>query len=336
MRTRGRPTSRIAVLVLLCGSAACSRHRQEDVRFVNGDVALAGTLVLPSGPGPHPAVVFVHGDGADTRDGYRFLAERFAKRGVAALIYDKRGAGASSGDWQSSRFTDLAADALAAVDLLVRRGDIDSRRIGLWGGSQGGWIAPLAASRSRHVHFLIVTSGPATGPAALATYKSVRRVRDAGFSDGAVRQVEALMNLQFRILRTGTGWSELDMQVQQARQQPWYRHVAVMRHSPWESSWMSYGADIDFDPVPIFEALNIPALFLLGERDPETPVAETAAALLRIGRDRKKDFTVRVFDGADHQIELPRFIRSRPRYAPGYIELMVHWTLERGSRARNP
>ena len=328
LRYMYKPIILIALSIFL---SSCFSYHEEEARFQNGSVSLSGTLFIPSGKGPRPAVVFVHGDGPDTRESYRFFADLFARRGVAALIYDKRGAGASTGDWRQSRFNDLADDALAGVQLLRSRDDINPTQIGLWGGSQGGWIAPLAASRSKDVTFLIIKSGPAVGPAQLATYKSVTRVRNAGFSPEVIQQVTALMNLQFDILRTGKGWDKLEAEVQKVRNESWYRYVAVMRYSTWDSTWMHYGEDIDFNPVPIFGKLNIPVLSLLGEVDVETPVRETVATLERIKKERSKDLTVIVFPGADHQIELPRQAKNRPRYAPGYIDTMVNWTLERVS-----
>lgn len=322
---------RLILIVVSILLSSCFSFREEEVRFRNSDVILSGTLFIPSGKGPHPVIVFIHGDGHETREGYRFFAELFARQGVAALIYDKRGAGSSTGDWRKSRFSDLADDALAAVQLLKNCNDINPKQIGLWGGSQGGWIAPLAASHSKDVAFLIIKSGSGVGPAKLATYKSVTRVRNAGYSPEVIEQVTALMNLQFDILRTGKGWEKLEAEVQKVRNESWYRHVAVMRHSAWDSSWMNYGADIDFDPVPVFENLNIPVLSLLGESDVETPVQETAAILKRIKKERNKDFTVKVFPGAEHQIELPRQVKSRPNYAPGYLDTMTGWTLERVS-----
>ena len=318
----------IALAILL---SSCFSYREEEVRFSNGDVILSGTLYLPSKTGSHPAMVFVHGDGPDTREGYRFFAELLARRGFAVLIYDKRGTGSSTGDWQKSRFSDLADDALAGVRFLKNRQDINPQKIGLWGGSQGGWIAPLAASRSKDGAFLIIKSGPGIGPAELATYKSVTRVRNAGYSPEVIKQVIDLMNLQFDILRSGKGWEKLDAAVQKIKNESWYRHVAVMRHSTWDSSWMNYGADIDFDPVPVFEKLDIPVLFLLGASDPETPVPETVSILERIRKEKNKDFTVKVFPDADHQIELPRQVKNRPRYAPGYLDTMIKWALEKVS-----
>src|SRR5712692_7886380 len=86
--------------------------KQEEVSFRNGDVTLSGTLLLPSTEAPHPAVVFLHGSGSEGRYAARFLAEYFTRHGIAALIYDKRGVGKSTGDWKRSDFNDLAGDAI--------------------------------------------------------------------------------------------------------------------------------------------------------------------------------------------------------------------------------
>ena len=107
--------------------------KQEEVSFRNGDVTLSGTLLLPLTKEPHTAVVFLHGAGAEGRFASRFLAEHFTRYGIAALIYDKRGVGKSTGDWRRSDFSDLAEDAIAAVCLLQQRKEINPQQIGIYG-----------------------------------------------------------------------------------------------------------------------------------------------------------------------------------------------------------
>src|SRR5579883_2785037 len=107
--------------------------REEEVAFHNGSVRLGGTLLLPQLPDAQrlcPGVALVHGSGDDPRDDYRIFAEYFAARGIATLIYDKRGVGASTGNWRSGTFAELAGDALAAVHLLAARPEIDPQRMG--------------------------------------------------------------------------------------------------------------------------------------------------------------------------------------------------------------
>src|SRR5207248_683452 len=131
------------------GDAKPDTFRSEELTIPAGDLRLAGTLYLPvSGP-PAPAVVFVHGAGPAVRGGgYHELARHFARKGVAALIYDKRGCGASTGDWTRAGLHDLAEDALACVRLLRGRPDIHPAQVGLWGLSQGASVIPTAAGRS--------------------------------------------------------------------------------------------------------------------------------------------------------------------------------------------
>ena len=132
-------------------------------------VTLAATLQLPStGRAPYPAIVLAHGSGRITRNQMRWMGDRLLAMGLAVLTYDKRGVGESTGTYVNvgtarsiEVFDYLADDALACVAVLKGRKDIDAKRIGLGGNSQAGWIIPLAASKSKDVAFLVVTSGPA-------------------------------------------------------------------------------------------------------------------------------------------------------------------------------
>jgi uncharacterized protein len=107
-----------------------------EVRIANAEVDLAGTLLQPSCSSPVPAVVLIHGAGPEKRNGagnmLRDAAVQFASHGIAALIYDKRGNGNSSGDWTKANFTDLADDALAGVGFLQTRADINPGCVGVW------------------------------------------------------------------------------------------------------------------------------------------------------------------------------------------------------------
>jgi acetyl esterase/lipase len=131
-------------------------YSENDVVFGNGDVTLSGSLYIPRGGGLHPAIVMLHGSGPETRWGAnRFWADYFGRRGIAVLIYDKRGSGKSTGDWKTVDFNALAGDALAAVGFLQHQAGIDPKKIGIHGHSQGASIAPLIASQSKSVAFVL-------------------------------------------------------------------------------------------------------------------------------------------------------------------------------------
>lgn len=130
------------------------------------DVVLAGRLLVPNRPGPHPAVVILAGGGRDSQVNYtpRFIATRLARCGIAALIYDKRGTGLSGGVWEHTTFDDLIDDAVAALDHLRADPRIDAARTGLIGISQGGRLAPVVAARAGGVAFLAAASPPFVSP----------------------------------------------------------------------------------------------------------------------------------------------------------------------------
>jgi pimeloyl-ACP methyl ester carboxylesterase len=136
----------------------------EEVQFSSHGVALSGSVALPAREEPRAAIVFIHGSGKQTRN--LQWATRFAEAGIAALVYDKRGAGKSGGDYEGDQSVSeknislLADDAVAALEALARRPALRNKAVGLAGISQAGWIAPLAAQRSKTASFLVLWSGP--------------------------------------------------------------------------------------------------------------------------------------------------------------------------------
>ncbi len=189
MRSRFLPVLLLAIVsvVLLCAcggpsfsdpeTAACSNptatfgdpdvlsdYQELEVHFTCEGVTLAGTLTLPPGPGPHPAVVWVHGSGEARRLTYSApLVQTLVHSGVAVLSYDKRGVGESQGvccPGDSDHFNLLAADVAGAVNVLRSRSDIDPKQIGLLGASQAGWIVPLSVARFDHVAFIALVDAP--------------------------------------------------------------------------------------------------------------------------------------------------------------------------------
>lgn len=141
----------------------------EQLTLQSREASLRAVLHRPDAPGRHPAVVLVHGSGQVTADHMlRWTSQRFIDMGIAVLAYDKRGVGESSGFYtgigpanSDHMFSLLADDALAGIAALKAMPAIDGAQLGLFGSSQGGWIAPLAASRGPDVRFVISLSGPA-------------------------------------------------------------------------------------------------------------------------------------------------------------------------------
>src|SRR5262249_28629330 len=140
--------------------------RQYEVRFPNGRTTLTGTLTVPPGAGPHPAVVYVSGSGNTLREESHWLDGLFVSHGIAVLAYDKRGVGESGGVYAGSLASEttidqLAGEAAAAARFLSAQAGIDRSRVGFYGISQGGWIIPQAAVRANGVvSWAVIESGP--------------------------------------------------------------------------------------------------------------------------------------------------------------------------------
>jgi len=303
-------------------------YTREAVTCHSGDVMLAGTLLVPSGNGPHPAVVFVHGSGSETRDASSFLADHLSREGLASLTFDKRGAGASNGDWREADFSDLAEDVLACVEVLKARRDINRTKIGLAGASQAGWVAPLAAARSSDIAFVALISGPAVPVWREGWWNTEFQLRDRGFGTTEFDKARAILRLNDEVTRTGRAFEELQQLVAAQRNDPWFPALGFQQLPPPDAPFRRfYRRIIDFDPSPILQRISIPTLWLLGDRDAEMPSEETAEILQRL-KAQGKNVTVRMFSGADHSL----FVAAEqgqsfrwPRLVPGYIDAFTEW-----------
>jgi pimeloyl-ACP methyl ester carboxylesterase len=337
---------RIASTVLALASATlpgCSAARsfhEKTVHFSNGSVALAGSLFLPDGGGSHPAVVLFHGSGPQARD--ETTARWFAAQGIAALAYDKRGVGESSGDFRQVPFTDLCGDGLAAVAFLKARSDIDPRRIGVWGLSQGGWLGPLAASQSRDVAFVIAVSGPGVSPGEQMIFYYGSQLRNQGLSESAIAEASTLRRQVWQYLATGAGYAEAKAALARSRPQPWFAALKTQNDGlfalsdseildkPETRSRIWFRVEVNYDPRAALRKLAVPALFLFGQSDQLVPVDKSVEIIrATLSEGPPHDFTIKAFPDADHQIEIIAADGTR-QAAPGYLDTMRRWLRAKG------
>lgn len=311
------------------------RYRQERVEFRNRGVTLAGTLLLPPTGGRHPAIIFHEGSGDWTRDDTWFSrpVDLFLKHGIAVLLYDKRGVGSSTGDWHTSSYTDLADDLLAGVRLLKSRRDINSRQIGVRGFSQGGWIASIAAARSRDVAFIIYISASGGGTIEEQdTASLLTRMRADGFSETEIEEARRFVRLTYEAPHSREAWQRLQAALPNARNQRWFgRTIGGLPRENWV--WEQRRLNAGYDPALTFRRVRCPVLIIYGERDnPAQGIARIEQALREAGN---RNYTVRVFPGADHSLEV-RQENGRTAWAEGFLELLTSWTLQRVTVASEP
>jgi pimeloyl-ACP methyl ester carboxylesterase len=311
-----------------------SPYHEEEIKFNNRKVTLAGTLVVPLGKGPHPAVVFTHGSGAQIRQ-RGVLEQLFVRAGVAVLTYDKRGVGESTGDWNTASFEDLADDAVAGAEFLRSRSDIDPKRIGFWGLSQGGWIAPLAADRFGKPAFVMGASGGGLSPDRQELLNTESSLSDANFSNVEIAQAMDFQMAKNAFMRTGKGWAAYQTLQQKDKDMRWYGFVHTDAWGPEskdDTYWKLTASFYFYDPAPTIQSLHCPVLFVFGELDAPKGVQEDLTNLKAWAEKAgNQNFAIKVFPGAGHNLfvgesdYVATIIRDRLRYTPGYLDFMRDW-----------
>jgi hypothetical protein len=301
-------------------------HTQETVTFHNGGVALQGKLLRPAGAGPFPAVVLAHGSGPATRH-MGFYDAFFVHQGFAVLSFDKRGAGQSTGDWRSAALEDLAADVVAGAEHLRSRPDIASDRVGIHGGSQGGWVGALAAARDPRTAFLLVTCGSGVKVWENVAFEDEGRLRQAGFRGVELQEAMAFAREIGERATAGARWEELEGRFQVVKGKAWSEHVfpgGLPRTSPW---WGWYRLNGAVDATLALGSVRCPVAWFLADRDWNVPPARSRD---RLGRALKGRGTLRIFGPASHMMLSARTGHdderaSMHRFTPGYWEAMTRF-----------
>lgn len=311
-----------------------------ETRFQGAGVTLAGRLVLPRGTGRVPIAVLVHGSEHDAALDRYALQRLFPSEGIGAFVYDKRGTGASGGTYTQD-FLTLADDAIAALREARRLAGPRAGRMGYQGGSQGGWVAPLAA-RIEAVDFVIVGFGLAVSP--LEEDRSAIRLDMTRRGHGpevmarameVADAVEAVLESGFR-----EGYDRVDAVKQKYGAEPWFKDVhgnvafLVLEKPPAELRELGpvlfQGCPLHHDPMPVLRNLATPQLWILGEDDLDAPSAETIRRLRGLAADGAP-ITTAVFPRAGHGIYEyeagPDGSQVSTRQPDGYFALMRDFIL---------
>ena len=301
-------------------SARTKAYSTEEVMIRSGDANLAATLYLPKSATPFSAIVFVAGL-APRGESTQFLADAFAERGIAVLTYDHRGIGKSTGD-RHAGFATLADDAAAAIRYLATRKEIDVKRIGIRGQSQGAWIAPLAATRAP-IAFAILTGGGGVQPWESETYAIPARMRAAGFSADEGAEAARYMQKMFEVGRSGEGWDELSAMMSALRDRgaKWFGSYGAVPPS-FEYLRELWRGEFSYDPKRALAQLTVPVLALEGENDVYSPPAESLRALdSMLG---SPDKTLRIIRNATHDFHVSG--APLPLVSDDYLGTILSWT----------
>lgn len=293
----------------------------EDVTFKNSkaNISLAGTLSLPGKEGTFPVVILISGSGPQNRDeellGHKpflVIADYLTKNGIAVLRYDDRGTALSQGNFKTATTLDFATDVEAAIGYLKSRKEINKKKIGLIGHSEGGMIAPMVASKSKDVAFIVLLAGTGIKGDQLLLLQQKLIGKASGVSDADLQKNEITNRKAFDIVQQSTSVEQLKWDLaahikQTLKDNPDAEKPAGMSQDDFinlqvaqlATPWMQYF--IKYNPAPTLEKVTCPVLALNGERDLQVPPKENLEAIKKaLLKGGNKKVTIKKLSGLNH------------------------------------
>jgi pimeloyl-ACP methyl ester carboxylesterase len=331
-------------------------YNETEVSYVNSrdSITLAGTLTVPFGAGPFPAVILITGSGAQDRDesllGHKpflVIADHLTRRGIAVLRVDDRGIGGSTGKNKNSTTADFANDVLAGIAFLKQRKDVDATKIGLIGHSEGGIIAPMVAASSKDVAFIVLLAGTGMTGEEIITLQTKLIAQANNEPEEEIARSMALNSAAIGIAKRNldgeTEKKELRSAVeafvaslpdsQKAAMQDPVQEVEAqtrMFFSPWVRYFLTY------DPRAALTKVKVPVLAMNGDKDLQVPAKQNLAEIekaLKAGKN--KDITIRSFPGLNHLFQHAEtgspleYGKIEETFAPEALEFLSDWILKR-------
>ena len=322
-------------------------YKEEEVSIVNNDIVLGGSLTIPKGKGPFPAVILITGSGAQNRNEstygfhiFKVIADYLTRNGVAVLRLDDRGIGKSTGDFSKATTLDFASDIEKAFEYLKLNKNINPSKIGLLGHSEGGLVAPIVANKYSDVAFVISMAGPAiTGEDILLL--QTRLIMEAeNISDSLINKAVYTNSLLYYAVKTGRDWDKVDsilaLQVKSELDSTPLNKKALIKDeakyinlrvknieknvlSDWFKFFLSY------DPKPALSNLNCPALLLYGGKDLQVPATENIKSAELAFAD-KQNKTIKLYPTANHLFQnantgsVSEYAKLDPKFVDGFLE----------------
>ncbi|MFC4374937.1 alpha/beta hydrolase family protein [Nocardia halotolerans] len=315
-------------------------YRSEDVTYRSGDITIAGTLTEPEGTGPFPAIVMITGSGPQDRDEeimghrpFRLLADTFTRAGYAVLRTDDRGVGGTGGTLDEATYPDLAADAAAGIDFLRDRAEIDPDKVGLFGHSEGGYLAPLVASQpDSNVAFAILMAGPAVSGADVLIEQNKVIMSSAGAPQEEIDAQVDYLTRWSALLEAGDIDGAKAFSRQHNDSQPEGERAPQEAVDTFNTPYMT--SFVTYDPKPALEALRVPVLAFFGGKDQQVPATQSEQPM-REYLAGAPEATVHTFPGVNHLMQ-PTETGKPSEYGtiettidPAVLTYVTDWLTER-------
>lgn len=327
-------------------------YREEEVAYENAaaKIRIGGTLTLPQGAGPFPAVLLIAGSGPSDRDesvlGHKpflVLADHLTRRGIAVLRTDKRGIGRTTGTFDGSGLKDYVSDALAGVAYLKSRPEVDAKKIGLVGHSEGGAVAPTIAVRSPDVSFIVLLAAPGISGYDILVLQDGTEAKAGGSTDEQVELIRGFSRRYYGIVLRAKDSAEIEREVKalydtltdaEKKALDWPNLHGTLNLS-WAMAPGSREALVS-DIRPTLRQIRCPVLALNGGRDSQVPPRENLGSIeqeLKTGGNR--DCTVRELPGLNHLFQTcntgatSEYIKIEETIAPVVLQTVSDWIIAR-------
>jgi hypothetical protein len=328
-------------------------YREEEVSYesLSPGIRLTGTLTIPPGKAPFPAVILISGSGAQDRDETIFshkpflvLADDLTRRGCAVLRVDDRGVGGSTGSTMNATTEDLVKDVMAGVRYLKGRSDIAAAHVGLIGHSEGGLIAPLAASRSDEIAFIGLLAAPGVPGDQILLRQTNDVLRSMGASDTDIEHARTtnarmyetmntekdstLLAQKIRTILMESGARDsVDRQEKEPASRAAIDGQVAMLTSPWFRFFVGY------DPRPALRSVTCPVLVLHCEKDIQVAAAENQKEILKaLAEGGNSTVQASILPGLNHLFQtaqtgaIGEYGTIEETFAPGALEVIGSWT----------
>jgi len=330
-------------------------YYEEEVTFKNekAGITLAGTLTLPKKEGNYPAVILITGSGAQNRDeellGHKpflVLSDYLTKKGIAVLRYDDRGTGASTGSFTKGTTNDFATDVQAAFEYLKTRKEINKKKIGLMGHSEGGTIAPIVANANADVAYIVLLAGTAIPGDEILMLQNYLIGKANGMPEEELNKLGAINKKVYTAIKEAPDAATakkratevftnelkpllLSKGVPQDQLGPYVDNQAAEVSSPWFSNFIKY------DPYPALEKVKCPILALNGEKDLQVPPTANLDAIKRAAaKSGNKKVTTKQLPGLNHLFQTSttgspqEYAEIEETFSPAALTEISTWILQ--------
>ena len=317
-------------------------YREEEVSYENKSAAVtfSATLTIPEGKGPFPAVFLITGSGPQDRDEsllehkpFFVLADYLTRKGILVLRADDRGFGKSTGSFASATTADFATDAEAAIAYLKTRGEVDPKKIGLIGHSEGGIIAPMVAARNPDVGFIVLMAGPGV-PGDQILPEQHKLIAEANGTPAEQAEKDATQEKTLlKYVESEKDDNALDKGLREkltgAVPEAQLGVAVHQLTSPWMKFFLSY------DPAPTLEKVKCPVLVLNGEKDLQVPPAQNLPPIRKVlAASGNKNYEVDELPGLNHLFQTAKtgsvgeYAEIEETMSPVAMEKMASWILK--------